>query len=227
MISFDFSSDSISMECELHFGEWELRQYEGNYSVVAFEKKESIVDTNSAVLATPNPPRIVRAACEGGNSEFDAFFSLKARTLAKRSFKVDMPLTQLESVIFSDCCSKTDLGHDVVFGGELESVEDIQQHCHPITATPRPSCLSIPNGECCTGHTITDRECLCLVSCSTAIGSKEGSCLVDLSRWRAPASFRGMSRCDCVAGCDVGVADQLLPLPPIPNMTHPTLNVDG
>ncbi|KAK2943840.1 hypothetical protein BLNAU_21231 [Blattamonas nauphoetae] len=90
MISFDFSSDSTSLECELSFGEWELLQYEANYSLVAFGWKESIVDTNNAVLATPNPPRIVRATCEGGNWEFDAFLSLKARTLGTGSYKVSV-----------------------------------------------------------------------------------------------------------------------------------------
>ncbi|KAK2963516.1 hypothetical protein BLNAU_1559 [Blattamonas nauphoetae] len=90
MISFDFSSDSTSSESELSFGDWELLQYESNYSFVIFGWKDSIVDTNSVVLTTPNPPRIVQALCEGGNCEFDAFFSLKARTLATGSYKVSV-----------------------------------------------------------------------------------------------------------------------------------------
>ncbi|KAK2962984.1 hypothetical protein BLNAU_2007 [Blattamonas nauphoetae] len=84
------SEDSTSTESTLSFGEWELLQYEANYSLVTFGWKESIVDTNGAVLTTPNPPRIVGAMCEGGNSEFDAFFSLKARTLATGSYKVSL-----------------------------------------------------------------------------------------------------------------------------------------
>ncbi|KAK2946074.1 hypothetical protein BLNAU_18982 [Blattamonas nauphoetae] len=90
MISFDFSPDSTSTESTLSFGEWEDLQYEANYSLVTFGWKESIVDTNGAVLTTPNPPRIVRAMCEVGNSEFDAFFSLKARTLATGSYKASV-----------------------------------------------------------------------------------------------------------------------------------------
>ncbi|KAK2963069.1 hypothetical protein BLNAU_2092 [Blattamonas nauphoetae] len=90
MISFDFTPDSTSAESTLSFGEWEVLQYEANYSLVTFGWKESIVDTNGAILTTPNPPRIVRAMCEGGNSEFDAFFSLKARTLATGSYKASV-----------------------------------------------------------------------------------------------------------------------------------------
>ncbi|KAK2948461.1 hypothetical protein BLNAU_16626 [Blattamonas nauphoetae] len=90
MISFAFSSDSTSTESDLSFGEWELLQFESNYSLVAFGWKDSIVDTNSVVLTTPNPPRIVRAMCEGGDSEFDAFVSLKARTLATGSYKASV-----------------------------------------------------------------------------------------------------------------------------------------
>ncbi|KAK2963424.1 hypothetical protein BLNAU_1465 [Blattamonas nauphoetae] len=90
MISFDFSSDSTSSESDLSFGEWELLQYESNYSLVAFGWTESIVDTNSVVLTTANPPRIVQALCGGGDSESDTFFSLKARTLATGSYKVSV-----------------------------------------------------------------------------------------------------------------------------------------
>ncbi|KAK2962930.1 hypothetical protein BLNAU_1953 [Blattamonas nauphoetae] len=90
MVSFDFSPDSTSAESDLSFGEWEVLQYEANYSLVSFGWKDSIIDTNGAVLTTPNPPRIVRAMCEGGNSEFDAFFSLKARTLATGSYKASV-----------------------------------------------------------------------------------------------------------------------------------------
>ncbi|KAK2963413.1 hypothetical protein BLNAU_1454 [Blattamonas nauphoetae] len=90
MISFVFSSDSTSSESELSFGEWELLQYESNYSLVAFGWTESIVDTNSVVLTTANPPRIVQALCGGGDSESDTFFSLKARTLATGSYKVSV-----------------------------------------------------------------------------------------------------------------------------------------
>ncbi|KAK2948755.1 hypothetical protein BLNAU_16290 [Blattamonas nauphoetae] len=88
LVSFDFSSDSTSSESDLFFGEWEVLQYESNYSLVTFGWKESIVDTNGAILTTPNPPRIVRAMCEGGSSEFNTFFSLKGRTLATGSYKV-------------------------------------------------------------------------------------------------------------------------------------------
>ncbi|KAK2946073.1 hypothetical protein BLNAU_18981 [Blattamonas nauphoetae] len=77
-------------ESELSFGEWEQLQYEANYSFVTFGWKGTKVNTNGAVLTTPNPPRIVRAMCEGGNSEFDAFFSLKARTLATGSYKASV-----------------------------------------------------------------------------------------------------------------------------------------
>ncbi|KAK2962969.1 hypothetical protein BLNAU_1992 [Blattamonas nauphoetae] len=90
LISFDFSPDSTSTESELSFGEWEVLQYEANYSLITFGWKEWIVDTDDAVLTTPNPPRIVRAMCKGGNSEFDAFFSLKARTLATGSYKASV-----------------------------------------------------------------------------------------------------------------------------------------
>ncbi|KAK2961604.1 hypothetical protein BLNAU_3402 [Blattamonas nauphoetae] len=90
MISFDFSSAVTSTPIDVSFGEWEPLQYEANYSLVTFGWKESIVDTNGAVLATPNPPRIVQAICESIDSEFDAFFSLKARTLAAGSFKVSI-----------------------------------------------------------------------------------------------------------------------------------------
>ncbi|KAK2962967.1 hypothetical protein BLNAU_1990 [Blattamonas nauphoetae] len=115
MISFDFSADSTSAECELSFGEWEVLQYEANYSLVTFGWKESIVDTNGAVLTTPNPPRVVRAVCEGGNSEFDAFFSLKARTLATGSYKASVKGK-------SDFWMVVDFLHDPS-GGTLSSTE--------------------------------------------------------------------------------------------------------
>ncbi|KAK2951630.1 hypothetical protein BLNAU_13369 [Blattamonas nauphoetae] len=90
MISFEFSSTVTSTTIDVSFGEWEPLQYEANYSLVTFGWKESIVDTNAAVLATPNPPRIVQAICESGDSEFDAFISLKARTLATGSYKASI-----------------------------------------------------------------------------------------------------------------------------------------
>ncbi|KAK2945812.1 hypothetical protein BLNAU_19237 [Blattamonas nauphoetae] len=90
MISFDFSSDSSSPEFTLSFGEWELLQYEANYSLVTFGFKQSIVDVDTIILTTPNPPRIIRAICEDGDTDFGAFFSLKARTLATGSYKVSV-----------------------------------------------------------------------------------------------------------------------------------------
>ncbi|KAK2961852.1 hypothetical protein BLNAU_3289 [Blattamonas nauphoetae] len=90
MISFDFSSDSTSTKSDLSFGEWEQLQFEANYSLVTFGWKDSIVDTKNAVLTTPNPPRIVQAICEVGNSKFDAFVSLKGRTLATGSYKASV-----------------------------------------------------------------------------------------------------------------------------------------
>ncbi|KAK2962985.1 hypothetical protein BLNAU_2008 [Blattamonas nauphoetae] len=117
MVSFDFSPDSTSAESELSFGTWEILQFDANYSLVTLGWKDSIVSTHDAVITTPNPPRIVRAMCEGGNSEFDTFFSLKARTLATGSYKAsvkDHPgfwmTVEFESDPSGDTLSSTKIG---------------------------------------------------------------------------------------------------------------------
>ncbi|KAK2949787.1 hypothetical protein BLNAU_15269 [Blattamonas nauphoetae] len=66
-------------------------------------------------------------------------------------------------------------------------------------------------------------------SYSTAIRSKEGTCVVDLSPdgvLQPPLEeYRVVTV--CVPGYDVSVADQLIPLPPIPKITSTTCNLDG
>ncbi|KAK2959866.1 hypothetical protein BLNAU_5063 [Blattamonas nauphoetae] len=72
-------------------------------------------------------------------------------------------------------------------------------------------------------------EAIPAISYSTAIRSKEGTCIVDLSPdsvLQPPLEeYRVVTV--CVPGYDVSVADQLIPPPPIPKITSTTCNLDG
>ncbi|KAK2955174.1 hypothetical protein BLNAU_9903 [Blattamonas nauphoetae] len=85
---FDFSSSDTASQSVL-FNEWNLLQYEANYSMTMASLAGTDITLSPSLLQTPNPARIVEVITDWSSSEPEQLsFQLKGRTLSSGDYTV-------------------------------------------------------------------------------------------------------------------------------------------
>ncbi|KAK2941379.1 hypothetical protein BLNAU_23717 [Blattamonas nauphoetae] len=88
----DFASGETSKSQSVPINEWSFLQYESNYSItVASLAGANITQSFSSILVTPNPRRIVEAACEIKDGDpTTGIISLRGRTLEEGHYMAQL-----------------------------------------------------------------------------------------------------------------------------------------
>ncbi|KAK2941847.1 hypothetical protein BLNAU_23238 [Blattamonas nauphoetae] len=89
LFMFDFSTTSTTSSKPVLFGEWNLLQYEANYSVTISSLAGTDIALSPSLLETPNPARIVEVITDWSSSRPEQLsFQLKGRTLLSGNYIV-------------------------------------------------------------------------------------------------------------------------------------------